>query len=81
MKQFIDGITPTEQEVRQAVADLDVTRKNRTPRKNTTTPRTAQEESDLHLLRVIRSAFSELSIRGKGVCAEELVRELAKEKV
>ncbi len=77
-KQFVDGIIPTEQEVQQTVGGLESTRKMS---KKAVAPRTAQEESDMHLLRVIRCAFSELSSRGKGLCAEELVRELAKEKV
>lgn len=79
MKQFIDGITPTEQEVRQAVAALD------TPRKQTKKPaaemtQSVQAESDLRVMRIIQRAFSELSTRGKGVCIEGLIREYTKEK-
>ena len=77
-KQVVEGLIPPERDVQQTVGGLESTRKMS---KKAVAPRTAQEESDMHLLRVIRCAFSELSSRGKGLCAEELVRELAKEKV
>lgn len=79
MKQYIDSIVPTDEEVRQAVAALEAPN-NQLKKRKLIGSRSAQAESDFHVIRIIQKAFSELSTRGKGVCIEGLVREFTKEK-
>ncbi len=79
MKQYIDGIVPTDEEVRQAIAALE-TLEGQSKKREPIDSRSAQAESDFHIIRIIQKAFSELSIRGKGVCIEGLVRDFTKEK-
>lgn len=79
MKQYIDSIVSTDEEVRQAVAALEAPN-NQSKKRELIDPRSAQAESDFHVIRIIQKAFSELSTRGKGVCIEGLVRDFTKEK-
>lgn len=80
MKQSIDGISSTEQAVRELAAGMDVPRKT-AKKTELLNPKSISPEIDMKIMRVIQGAFSELSIRGKGVCLESLIREFAKEKI
>ena len=59
------------------VKSIGVTKKS--PTKNKTSPIDVTANRDYSVLRIIRSSFAELSLRGKGLCLEQLVREYTQE--
>ncbi len=74
----IEPVLPTSSEIEATLRILELENKLPPAFKRQTHTKTAVD-SDRSILKIINNSFAELSLRGKGLCLEQLTREYTKE--